>query len=274
MKKRLGGLLIVFSVPLLTLGFVAGQNSTARSAAYVPPRASDGHPDISGFWQALNTAPSFDIEDHAARVGVPAGYGVVEGGALPYQESALEKKRANFNKRLTDDTVPKCFLPGVPRITYMPFPFQIIQTFPSKRGDPEFGLDRDLGIVISYEYLDAVRYIHTNGRPHPGHGDRWMGDSRAHWEGDTLVVDVTEFNEETWFDASGNFHSDALHVIERYTRTGPDTLKYEATIEDPKVFTRPWKMTIPLYRRQEPQLRLLEYYCHAYREEDRLRSVK
>ena len=268
MKRRLAGsLILVVVVP------VPGAAQTARAQTYTSPRTPDGHPDLQGIWQAINAA-AWDIEDHHARVGVPAGYGVVEGGELPYQPWALAKKRENFENRLTADPAVKCFLPGVPRITYMPYPFQILQPSPSRNGDGEFGLERDLGVVIVYEYKDAIRYIHTDGTPHPGHGERWMGDSRGRWEGDTLVVDVTEFDDETWFDAAGNFHSDALHVVERYTRTGPDTMTYEASIEDPKVFTRPWKMTIPLYRRQEPQLRLLEYYCHAYVEEERLRKTK
>jgi hypothetical protein len=93
-----------------------------------------------------------------------------------------------------------------------------------------------------------------------------MGDSRGHWEGDTLVVDVSNNNDQTWFDASGNFHSDALHIVERYTRTGPDTIGYEATLEDPKVFTRPWKINLTLYRRPEKNLQLMEYDCYAYEE--------
>jgi hypothetical protein len=134
----------------------------------------------------------------------------------------------------------------VPRSTYMPFPFQIFQT-------PDY-------VTIVYEYARAVRTIYTNGSKHPaGHIDFWMGDSRGRWEGDTLVVDVIHFDEQTWFDRAGNFHSDALHVIERYTLIGPDHINYEVTIEDAKVFTRPWKMSMPLYRRKEPNVRLLEY---------------
>ena len=264
--------LVVLALPLLAAAAGAGQTATAtRAAAYRAPRAPDGHPDLQGIWQAVNAA-AWDIEDHAARLGVPAGYGVVEGGELPYQPSALAQRKKNFDARLTADTAAKCYLPGVPRITYMPFPFQIFQAYPTRRGDGEYGLDRDLGVAINYEYLEAIRYIHTDGSPHLDNGPQWMGDSRGRWEGDTLVVDVTNFNDETWFDASGNFHSDALHVVERYTRTGPDTLWYEATIDDPKVFTRPWKMRMPLYRRQEPGLRLLEYYCHGYAEEERHRK--
>ena len=265
--------LVALALPLIALTPAAGQAPARRPGTYQPPRAQDGHADLQGIWQALNSA-ALDIEDHSPRLGVPGGYGVVEGGELPYLPSALAKRKENYAKRLTADTVPKCYLPGVPRITYMPFPFQIVQAYPVKPGDGEYGLGRDPGVIITYEYVDAVRYIHTNGSPHLDNGPQWMGDSRGRWEGDTLVVDVTNFNDETWFDASGNYHSDALHVVERYTRTGPDTLWYEATIEDPKVFSRPWKMRMPLYRRQEPGLRLLEYYCHGYAEEEELRKGK
>ena len=274
MNKWLAGLLVLMAVLVLAaMPNAQTSTSTAQAQTYTPPRTLDGHSDLQGIWQAINAA-AWDIEDHQARLGVPAGYGVVAGGVLPYQPWALAKRKENFENRLTADTAVKCYLPGVPRITYMPFPFQILQPFASVKGDAEFGLERDLEVVIVYEYKDAIRYIHTDGAPHPDYGDRWMGDSRGRWEGETLVVDVTDFNDETWFDAAGNFHSDALHVIERYTRTGPDTMTYEATIEDPKVFTRPWTMSMPLYRRQEPQLRLLEYYCHAYVEEERLRGSK
>ena len=217
---------------------VAGQ-------VFTPPRTPDGKPNLQGVWQVLNTA-AWDIQDHHAQLGVPAGQGVVEGNEIPYQPAALAKKRENFENRLAADPETKGYLPGVPHITYMPFPFQIFQT-------PNY-------VTIAYEYAHAIRMIYTNGSRHPaGHIDFWMGDSRGRWEGDTLVVDVIHFNNETWFDRAGNFHSNALHVVERYSPAGPDHINYEATIEDPKVFTRPWKMSMPLYRRKEPNVRLLEY---------------
>ena len=225
-----------------------GQNEATTN--YEPPRTADGHPDLQGVWQVLNTA-AWDLEDHGASLGVPAGHGVVEGGAIPYQPWALEKKKENFEQRATLDPENKCYLPGVPRITYMPHPFQIIQQ-----------ADK---VSIAYEYLRTVRYIYMNGNPHPpGPIEWWMGDSRGHWDGDTLVVDVIHFNDQTWFDRAGNFHSSALHVVERYTPTGPNHMLYEATIEDPEVFTRPWKISMPLYRRQEANSELLEYQCPAY----------
>jgi hypothetical protein len=217
---------------------------------YNPPRTADGHPDLQGIWQTLNTA-AWDLEAHGASLGVPAGHGVVEGGGIPYRPDALARKRENAAKRAALDPESKCFLPGVPRITYMPYPFQIVQQ-----------ADK---VTILYEYLHAMRYIHMNGNPHPkGPIEWWMGDSRGRWEGDTLVVDVVHFNDQTWFDRAGNYHSAALHVVERYTRTGPDHIRYEATIEDPAVFTRPWTIVMPLYRRQEPTSELLEYQCPAY----------
>ena len=121
-------------------------------------------------------------------------------------------------------------------------------------------------MAILYEYVHAYRLIALDGNKHTDDVDFWMGDSGGHWEGDTLVVDVADNHSQTWFDASGNFHSDALHVVERYTRTGPDPISYQATLDDPKIFTRPWTISMPIYRRQEKNLQLLEYDCYAYDE--------
>jgi hypothetical protein len=218
------------------------------------PRTREGKPDFTGLWQVINSA-AWDIEDHSPRLGVPGGYGVVEGGTLPYLPAALAKRKENFDKRATADPEVSCYLPGVPRLTYMPYPFQILQF-------------ADV-VTILDEYEGITRSIFLTGK-HPDADviDFWMGDSRGRWEGNTLVVDVANLNDRTWFDRAGNFHSDEMHVVERYTRTGPDHLQYEATIEDPKVFSRPWKMSMPLYRRQEKNLRLLEYECYAYNEEE------
>ena len=172
---------------------------------------------------------------------------MVEGGAIPYQPWAAAQQQENYANRLTEDPARKCYLPGVPRITYMPFPFRILQT-------PDH-------VVITYEYQHAVRIIYTDGSPHPLPNDFWMGDSRGHWDGDTLVVDTTHFNGLTWFDAAGNFHSDQLHVVERYTPVTPYHVDYAVTIEDPAVFTRPWTMRMPLYRRMDEGLQLLDYDC-------------
>ena len=221
---------------------------TARpAAAQAPaaPRTSDGKPNLQGIWQVLNTA-AWDIQDHPAQLGVPAGQGIVDGNDIPYLPAALAKKRANFENRATADPESKGYLPGVPRIMYMPFPFQILQT-PDQ-------------IVMVFEYDRGVRNIFTNGTPHPrGPLNWWMGDSRGRWEGNTLVVDVVYFTDQTWFDRAGNFHSDALHLVERFTPAGPDHINYEVTVEDPNVFTRPWTMRMVLYRRKEPNVRVLEY---------------
>jgi hypothetical protein len=224
--------------------------SAQTSPTYNPPRTKDGHPDLQGIWQALNTA-AWDLEDHGASLGVPAGRGVVEGGVIPYQPAALARKQENARDRATRDPALRCGLPGVPRITYLPYPFRIVQ-------------QRDK-VTFLYEYLGAVRFAYMNGNPHPEGPIEWfMGDSRASWDGNTLVVDAVHFTDTTWLDRAGNFHSEALHVVERYTPTGPDHLLYEVTIEDPKVFTRPWKISMPLYRRQERDAELLEYECLSY----------
>ena len=214
------------------------------------PRTPDGKPDLSGIWQVMNTA-NWDIQGHHAQEGVPAGQGVVEGNDIPYQPWAAAKKRENFENRMTADPERKCYLLGVPRITYMPLPFQIFRT-------PGM-------LAIVYEYAQAVRYIYTDGSGHPkGPIEWWMGDSRGRWEGDTLVVDSVHFGDQTWFDRAGNFHSERLHVVERYTPMSAHHINYEVTIEDPKVFTRPWTMRMVLYRKMEPNSRILEYVCYSW----------
>lgn len=223
----------------------------APLAAQALPRTADGKPDLSGIWQTVNTA-SWNILPHGAEPGAPAGLGVVEGDAIPYRPEAAAKQRDNYTNRATLDPVAKCWLPGVPRATYMGFPFQIVQT-PNQTS-------------ILYEYAHTARHIYPNS-PHPkGPIEWWMGDSRGRWEGDTLVVDVVHFNDQTWFDKAGHHHSEQLHVVERYTLVSANHIQYEATIEDPKVFTRPWKMTMPLYRRLEPNLQILEYECYRFNE--------
>jgi hypothetical protein len=258
-----------------------------RGASYRAPRTADGKPDLNGIWQALNTA-NYDLQAHAARPamsllparprtgvpglvratpvelpapdvrafgavgGVPAGEGVVVGGDIPYQPWAAAKKQENAREWLTRDPEIKCFMPGVPRATYLPYPFQILQ-----------GTDK---IVFAYEFAGATRTIHMD-TVGDSPSSSWMGWSRGRWDGETLVVEVTDFNEDTWFDRAGNFHSDALKVTERYTPESPSHLMYEATIEDPKVFTRPWTIRMPLYRRIEPNKQLLEYKCVEFVEE-------
>jgi hypothetical protein len=212
---------------------------------------ADGRPDLRGIWQTMGTAV-WNLEDHNATLGVPAGESVVVEGSIPYLEAALPQRRRNYENRLTDDPEANCYMAGVPRITYMPYPFRIMQT-------PE-------QVTILYEYIHNFRNIYIDSEHPPGPIQWWMGDSRAHWEGDTLVVDVIHFTDRTWFDRAGNYHSTDLHVVERYTPRGPDHIWYEATIEDPQIFSQPWTIALPLYRRQEPNMQILEYECYAYTE--------
>ena len=260
MRNRFLGSMIAAAAVIAVLS-LAVKPTAGQAPAYKAPRTADGKPNLNGIWQALNTA-NWDIQGHAARPGpvvalgavgaAPAGQGVVEGNEIPYQPWAAAKKKENFESWLTADPEIKCYLPGVPRATYQPFPFQIVQT-------PKY-------ILIAYEFASASRTIYMDSKEESP-SDTWMGWSRGRWEGDTLVVDVTSFNDQTWFDRAGNFHSDALHVVERYTAISPDHLIYEVTIEDPKVFTRPWKMTMPLYRHKETNVQLLEFKCVEFVEE-------
>jgi hypothetical protein len=243
------------------LSLAAATASAQQTPAYKAPRTADGKPDLNGIWQVLNTA-NWDLQSHAAGPGrvvalgaadaIPPGLGVVEGEEIPYLPAAAAKKKANFANRLTLDPEIKCYMPGVPRATYMPFPFQIVQS--------------SNYIMIAYEFASAVRTIYMKD-PGPAPVDSWMGQSVGHWEGDTLVVDVKGFNDQSWFDRAGDFHSDALHVVERYTRTSPDVLAYEATIEDPTVFSRPWKISMPVYRRLEKNAQLMDFKCVEFVEE-------
>jgi hypothetical protein len=232
-----------------------------QAQAYRAPRGGDGHADLSGIWEALNTA-NWDLEDHSPQAGPlwetgaigaePAGQGVVEGGMIPYLPAALEKKKNNFANRRTSDPEAKCYMPGVPRANYMPYPFQIVQS-------PK-------GILFVYEFASANRFVNM-GKPVEAGSDTWMGTNNGHWEGDTLVVDVTGLNGLAWFDRAGDFATDKLHVVERFTRTDRDHLQYEATIEDPSVFSRSWKINMPLYRRVEKNAQLLEFKCVEFAEE-------
>ena len=206
------------------------------------PRTSDGKPNLQGIWQVRGTAAA-DLQ----------GKGIVEGGEIPYQPWAAAKKIENFTRRQTADPLGKCYMPGVPRIMYMEYPFQIFQT-------PEH-------VAILFEWSQVHRLIYTDGKPSRHEVvDSWMGDSRGRWEGDTLVVEVKGQNDKTWFDMAGNFHSDGLRVTERYTLLDADTIQYQAAIEDPKVFTKSWKISVPLVR-QKNMARVLEYQCQAEAEE-------
>jgi hypothetical protein len=198
-------------------------------------------PDLRGIWQAKGTAYQ-NLEGAKSIVVDPAN------GKIPYRADARKTADKNAKERATSDPLLSCFQPGVPRAALLPEPFQIFQ-------NP----DR---VVIVYQHVHAYRVIFTDGRPHYDEGiEFYMGDSRGRWEGNTLVVDVTNFKAETWLDGAGNFHSEKLHVTERYTRTGPDTLRYEATMQDPDVFERPWTIRVDLARHAEPNFQLLEHEC-------------
>jgi hypothetical protein len=241
---------------------------TGQTRAAAVPRLN-GKPDLNGIWQALNTA-NWDIQAHSAKAAltmrpgpvvpvpakevvafgavgaVPAGLGVVDGDELPYKPEALAKKRQNQDNWLAQDPEIKCYLPGVPRATYMPFPFQIVHS--------------DKAFFISYEFAGAVRNVFYKDPGDP-QVDSWMGQSVGRWDGDTFVVDVRGFNDQTWFDRAGNHHSASMKVVERYTMVDADHIQYSATIDDPETFTRPWTMSMPLYRRIEKNAQLGQFKC-------------
>ena len=243
------------------LGLTLCACGPATPEAYRAPRTPDGVPDLSGIWQANNTA-HWDLEPHVARQGpvaalgaafsIPPGLGVVEGGDIPYLPGARARKTSNAANWMALDPEVKCFMPGIPRATYMPYPFQIVQSADT--------------VLMAYEFASASRVVRLNSQeksPAPA----WMGWSIGRWEGETLVIDVIDHMEETWFDRAGNYHSDELKVTERYTAIDANTLQYQATIEDPKVFSRPWTISMPLYRRREPNVQLMEYKCVEFAEE-------
>lgn len=273
---------LAFLASMVTASTATASHHTARAAAkrtsassYVAPRAADGHPNLNGVWQAVNTA-NWNIEAHPASAAlafrpgefgpvpakevvalgavgsVPGGVGIVEGGTIPYKPDALATKKDNQAHWLERDPEIKCYLPGVPRANYMPYPFQIFQSSEA--------------LLFAYEYAGAVRNILMKD-PGPAPVDSWMGQSVGHWEGDTLVVNVTGQNDSTWFDRAGNFHSADMTVVERYTPTGPGVIRYEATITDPDTFTRPWKMSMNLYRLQGADAEIVQFNCVEFVEE-------
>jgi len=241
------------------LGGITPVSGQSQSAAI--PRTADRKPDFTGLWQAMNTA-NWDLQAHEARSGqvialgaafsIPAGVGIVDGNDIPYLPAALAKKKENAENWLSRDPEIKCFLPGVPRMMYMPYPINIVQ-------------GRDT-ILMASEFASASRTVRMNSKE-KSPTDTWMGWSIGRWEGDTLVIDVTDQNDETWFDRAGNYHSEALKVTERYTYGDRNTINYEATMEDPKVFSRPWKISMPLYRHLEKNAQMMEYKCVEFVEE-------
>ena len=269
MKATMGAAALLIAVVLVALP-IQGQTEDVE-----PRRLANGRPDFNGIWQALNEA-NWDVEPHMARsalalregprgllpavpvmylgaVGsVPGGMGVVEGGRIPYRPEARALQQENQANWLDRDPEIKCYLPGVPRATYMPQPFQIFQN--------------ENAIFIAYQFAGATREIYLQD-PGPAETDSWMGQSVARWEGDSLVVEVTGLTGDTWFDRAGNHHTNEMRVEERYTLISPHHIQYEATMEDPRVFTRPWKIRMPLYRRIEADARLLDFKCVEFVEE-------
>ena len=229
---------------------------------YMAPRTAFGRPDLNGIWQAIGSH-HHNIEPHAASHGpvvelaalggIPGGLGIVEGGEIPYTAAARAQQQDNLAHWLERDPAAKCYMPGVPRATYQPYPFQVVQT-------EEY-------ILIAYEFASASRIVYMDRPDFEAPVDAWMGHSLGSWDGETLVIDVTAQVPDTWLDRSGNHHSNSIHVVERYTATGPNHLMYEATIEDPEVYTRPWTIRLPLYRRVDENMQLLEYKCVEFAEE-------
>jgi hypothetical protein len=224
------------------------------AAAFKAPRTPSGQPNLMGIWQVMNSA-HYNLEPHAASLGVPAGVGVIvdpPNGMIPYRPEALAKRNENLKNRATADPYLKCFKPGTPHMVYLPFPFQIMQN--------------QNQVTIFSEYMHNSRTLFLNRSSHwpPDTVDLWNGDSVAKWEGDTLVTDVANFNGQAWLDRAGNFGSEQLKVVERFMLIDADTIRYEATLTDPKTYTRPWTMRMLLYRHKEPNARIMEYECHAY----------
>lgn len=263
MRARFVRSAVVLNVAVLCATGLCSIRASGQVSSDKISRTKEGKPDLSGIWQAMNSA-NWDLQAHAAQAGPvvslgtedaePGGTGVVEGGEIPYLPSAQAKKKENYARRFSDDPELKCYMPGVPRATYLPFPFQVFQS--------------DKVILVSYEFAASSRTIFMEkDKAPPAETDSWMGRSVGHWEGDTLVVDVTNMVDQTWFDRAGDYHSDALHVTERYTPASPEVLMYEATIEDPQVFSRPWKISMPLYRHVEKNARLMEFRCAEFVED-------
>ena len=280
MRMQLSGSIISVAAAAALVGGAVSLSVSQSAGETARPERVSGHPNLSGIWQANNEA-HWDLQAHAARAGavtqpgvypfeyarvaaapvvalgaaggVPASLGVVQDdGEIPYTEAARAVKEENAANWIDRDPELKCYLPGIPRATYMPYPFEITQSTNK--------------IHMAYAFATTARTIHLD-EVDPPPADTWMGHSVGRWEGDTLVVNVTSFNDKTWFDRAGNFHSDALRLVERFTLRTPDVIQYDVTIEDPKVFTRPWRISMPLYRRMEPNIQLLEYRCTEIAEE-------
>ena len=257
-----GGIIAITAAAVAVILTVSAAPIAGQSTDFEAERTADGMPDLNGIWQAVG-AHHWDLEGHAARPGpvvelaalgaIPGGLGIVEGGEIPYTDAARATQQENLQYWLDRDPAAKCYMPGVPRANIMPYPFQIVQT-------PEY-------ILIAYEFASSSRIVYMDRPEMEAPVNTWMGHSRGSWDGETLVIDVSKQVPETWLDSSGNHHSDQLHVTERYTAVSPYHVIYEATITDPEVYTRPWTIRLPLYRRIDENMQLLEYKCVEFAEE-------
>ena len=247
---------------VIAVGMSVAVQPVEGQEAYMAPRTAAGNPDLNGIWQAIGSA-HHNIEPHAATFGpvvemaalgaIPGGLGIVEGGEIPYRPEARAQQQENLQYWLERDPAVKCYMPGVPRATYMPYPFQLVQT-------PEY-------VLLAYEFASASRIVYMDRPDFEAPVDAWMGHNIGRWEGETLVIDVTAQMPDTWLDSSGNHHSISLHVEERYTPISDNHLMYEATITDPETYTRPWTVKLPLYRRLDENMQLLELKCVEFAEE-------
>lgn len=279
-QQKLGYLSAAIMLSFMACSPAQEQTSTMVEAASMPsasaiPRGSDGKPDLNGIWQVLSNAnvnleaaapkaafalvpgdfvpvPAPEVVALGAVGAVPATFGVVEGGTIPYKPEALAQREANQENWLTSDPEIKCYMPGVPRATYMPHPFQIFHS--------------DQAVFFAYSFAGAVRNIYLEDPGEPPL-DAWMGQSYGYWEGDTFVIEVTGLDDRTWFDRAGNYHSYKMKVTERYTLVSANVIEYEATIEDPDIFERPWTIKMPIYRRLEEGFELPQFKCVEFVEE-------
>jgi hypothetical protein len=281
MRKWFNGSIVATALAAAAVSAVISISMTRTAGqAARPARTADGKPNFGGVWQALNEA-HWDLQAHEARAGmvmqkgiydyeyarvpaapvlalgaaggVPGSIGVVQGdGQIPYRPEAAAIKQQNGENWIDRDPELKCYLPGIPRAMYMPYPFAITQ-----------GTDK---IHMTYGFSNAGRVIHLNKVEGPP-DDTYMGHSVGRWEKDTLVVEVTSFNGKNWFDRAGNYHSEQLRLVERFSPISPDAIRYEATIDDPKIFLRPWTISMPIYRRLEPNATVIDYPCIEFAEE-------
>jgi hypothetical protein len=256
-------------VPLAVIGLLAvaaaALGAPAAAQERAPPERIAGKPNLNGIWQAANTA-HWNLEAHSAKAleefwqlgslaAIPAGQSVVVGEEIPYLPEALAKRDENRAGWPAAEPEAKCYMPGIPRATYMPYPFEIVQG----EGDT---------ILFAYTYANANRPVFMNPDDHViAPVDLWMGRSNGRWDGDTLVIEVNSNIDQTWLDRAGNHHSAATVVTERYTLLNENAMQYEATIDDPETYSRPWTIRMPLYRQIEENARLLEFNCVEFAEE-------